>query len=139
MLCSPDAWRRIFKPHYQTLFDVVHEHGKKIWVHSDGWILEILPDLIAMGVTLVNPQHACMNTRRVGEIVGGKLCVRTDIDRQWVIPHGTPASIRAAVAEAMDCFGRFNGGILLHGEIGPQVPFENIVALYEAFDELGRS
>jgi hypothetical protein len=43
-----------------------------------------------------------------------------------------------AVAEAMDCFGRFNGGVLLHGEIGPQVPFENIEALYQAFYELGR-
>jgi len=138
MLCSPDSWRRIFKPYYRRLFDVVLEHGRKIWVHSDGWILDILPDLIEMGATLVNPQHACMGTKRVGEIVGGKLCVRTDIDRQWIIPHGTPETIREAVAEAMDSFGRFNGGILLHGEIGPQVPFENIVALYEAFDELGR-
>ncbi|MCC7494556.1 MAG: hypothetical protein IT204_19515 [Fimbriimonadaceae bacterium] len=138
MMCSPTAWRRIFKPRYQRLFDVGHEHGAKIWTHSDGWILEILPDLLEMGVAVINPQHPCMGTPRVGQIVGGKACIRTDIDRQWVIPYGTPAEVRAAVNEAMDCFGRFNGGILFHGEVGPGVPWENIVALYETFYEVGK-
>lgn len=137
MLCSPTAWRRIFKPRYQRLFDAVKEAGKKIWIHTDGWVLEILPDLLEMGADLINPQHACMGTRRVGEILGGKVCVRTDIDRQTVIPYGTPDEIRAAVQEAMDCFGRPTGGIMLHGEVGPDVPWENIEALYRAFWELG--
>lgn len=138
MLCSPEAWRRIFRPRYQRLFDAVREAGAKIWIHSDGWILEILPDLVDMGADLINPQHACMGTRRVGKILGGRVCVRTDIDRQTVIPHGTPDEVRAAVREVMDCFGRFDGGVMLHGEIGPDVPFENAEALYAAFYEDGR-
>ncbi len=138
MLCSPESWRRIFRPRYLRLFDVALEHGAKIWTHSDGWILEILPDLIEMGVNVVNPQHPCMGTKRVGEILGGKVCVRTDIDRQWVIPFGTPDQVRAAVDEVMHEFGRFNGGVLLHGEIGPHVPFENIEALYTRMYEAGR-
>lgn len=138
MLCSPDDWRRIFKPHYQRLFEAVKEAGAKIWIHSDGWILEILPDLLEMGVDLINPQHACMGTRRVGDILGGRVCVRTDIDRQGVIPFGAPAEIREAVQEAVDSFSRPNGGIMLHGEVGPNVPFENIETLYESFYELGR-
>lgn len=137
MLCRPEDWRRIFKPWYQTLFDEVLAAGRKIWVHSDGWILDILPDLVEMGVHLINPQHPCMGTQRVGEILGGKVCVRTDIDRQWVTPFGTPEDVRAAVREVMEAFGRFNGGVMLHGEIGPNVPFENIEALYSAFYEYG--
>ena len=138
MLCSPADWRRIFKPHYQALFDTVHEFGKKIWIHSDGWILDILPDLLEMGVHLINPQHPCMGTRRVGGILGGRVCVRTDIDRQGVLPFGTPDDVRAAVREVMECFGRSNGGVMLHGEIGPHVPYDNIEALYAAFAEYGQ-
>ncbi|MBI2297950.1 MAG: hypothetical protein HYU66_03185 [Armatimonadetes bacterium] len=137
MLCSPAAWRRLFRPWYQALFDIVLEYGRKLWIHTDGWSTEIIPDLVEMGISLLNPQHTIMGTRRVGELAGGRICIRTDIDRQGVIPFGTPDDVRAAVREAMECFGRFNGGIMLHGEIGPNVPFENIEALYSAFYEYG--
>jgi len=52
-------------------------------------------------------------------------------------PFGTPEDIRAAVREAIEAFGNFNGGVMLHGEIGQDVPFENIEALYAAFYEYG--
>ena len=68
----------------------------------------------------------------------GRVCIRTDIDRQWVVPLGAPDDIREAVKEAIECFGRFDGGIILHGEIGPDVPLENIEALYSAFYEYGQ-
>ena len=106
--------------------------------YTDGWVLEIIEDLIEIGVTVLNPQHACMGTPRVGQIAGGRVCIRTDIDRQWVIPYGTPEEVAAAVKEAIGAFGRFNGGVLLHGEIGPEVPLENIEALYSSFYEYGR-
>ena len=65
-------------------------------------------------------------------------CVRTDIDRQWTIPFGTPEQIAAAVREAIEAFGSFNGGCILHGEVGQEVPFVNIEALYSAFYRYGR-
>jgi len=138
LLIHPDHWRRFFKHRYRRMFQVARDAGVHVWFHTDGWILEIIDDLIEIGVTVLNPQHTCMNTKRVGEIAGGRVCIRTDIDRQWVIPLGTPDDIRAAVKEAMAAFGRFNGGILLHGEVGPDVPFENIEALYSAFYEYGK-
>jgi uroporphyrinogen decarboxylase len=138
LLIHPDHWRRFFKHRYRRMFEVAREAGVHVWFHTDGWILEILDDLIEIGVTVLNPQHACMGTQRVGEIVGGRVCIRTDIDRQWVIPLGTPQQVAEAVKEAIAAFGRFNGGVLLHGEIGPDVPFENIEALYSAFYEYGR-
>jgi uroporphyrinogen decarboxylase len=137
LLIHPDMWRRFFKPRYRRMFEVARDAGVHVWFHTDGWILEIIEDLIEIGVTVLNPQHPCMDTKRVGEIAGGRVCIRTDIDRQWVIPFGTPEQVRAAVAEAIEAFGRFNGGVMLHGEIGQEVPFENIEALYSAFYELG--
>ena len=46
--------------------------------------------------------------------------------------------VRAAVKEAMEAFSTDAGGIMLHGEVGQEVPFENIQALYEAFYEYGQ-
>ncbi len=137
LLIHPDMWRRFFKPRYAKMFAVARDAGVQVWFHTDGWILEIIDDLIEIGVTVLNPQHACMGTQRVGEICGGRVCIRTDIDRQWVIPFGTPQDVEAAVKEAIEAFGSFNGGCMLHGEIGPNVPFENIEALYSGFYEYG--
>ena len=55
-----------------------------------------------------------------------------------VIPFGTPDQVRAAVKEAMEAFSTDAGGIMLHGEVGQDVPFENIEALYSAFYEYGK-
>jgi uroporphyrinogen decarboxylase len=138
LLIHPDQWRRFFKPRYARMFRVPRDAGVHVWFHSDGWTLDILEDLIEIGVTVLNPQHACMDTRRVAEIVGGRVCIRTDIDRQWVIPYGSPADVVEAVKEAIAAFGSFSGGVLLHGEVGQEVPLENIEALYLAFYEYGR-
>lgn len=138
LLIHPNTWRSFFKPRYAKMFSLARDAGIHVWFHSDGWILEIIEDLIEIGVTLLNPQHPCMGTRRVGEICGGRVCIRTDIDRQWTIPFGTPEQVVADVKEAIEVFGNFNGGVMLHGEIGPDVPFENIEALYSAFYEYGR-
>jgi len=85
-----------------------------------------------------NPQHHCMGTKRIGDLVGGRVCIRTDIDRQWVTPFGTPEAVENAVKEAIEAFGTFNGGAILHGEIGPEAPFENIKAMYDAFHKYGQ-
>jgi uroporphyrinogen decarboxylase len=138
LLIHPDQWRRFFKPRYARMFAPARDAGVHVWFHSDGWILEIIEDLIEIGVTVLNPQHACMDTKRVAEIAGGRVCVRTDIDRQWVIPFGTAQEIEDAVKEAISAFGTHNGGIILHGEVGPEVPFENVEALYAAFYRYGR-
>jgi uroporphyrinogen decarboxylase len=137
LLIHPDMWRRFFKPRYRRMFEVARDAGAHVWFHTDGWILEIIEDLIEIGVTVLNPQHPCMGTQRVGEIIGGRICVRTDIDRQWIVPYGTPEEVVAAVKEAVAAFARPDGGIILHGEIGPEVPLENIEALYSSFYRYG--
>ncbi|MFP4248840.1 MAG: uroporphyrinogen decarboxylase family protein [Armatimonadota bacterium] len=138
LLIRPEMWREFFKPRYAEMFAAARDEGVHVWFHTDGWILEIIDDLIEIGVTLLNPQHDCMGTERVGEIVRGRVCIRTDIDRQWTIPFGTPEQIEEAVKTAIRAFATEDGGCMLHGEVGQEVPFENIEALYSAFYEHGR-
>ena len=138
LLIHPDMWRRFFKPRYARVFEIARDAGVHVWFHSDGWILDIIEDLIEIGVTVLNPQHHCMGTKRIGEMVGGRICIRTDIDRQWVTPFGTPEDVENAVKEAIEAFGSFDGGAILHGEIGPEAPYENIKAMYDAFHKYGQ-
>ena len=138
LLVHPDMWRRFFKPRYKRMFDVIKDAGKFVWFHTDGWIWEIIDDLIEIGVDVLNPQHHCMGDERVAAKVDGRVCIRTDIDRQHLIPWGSPDEIRAYVKKVLKLFGNHNGGILLHGEVGPDVPLENVQALYAAYYDYGR-
>jgi len=137
LLCHPDTWRRFFKPRYQRMFDVARDAGCHVWFHTDGWTLEILEDLVEIGVNILNPQHNCMGNDEVARRVGGKVCIRSDLDRQHVIPTGSAEQIVEHVKEIIAAFGSHDGGLILHGEVGPEVPFENIKALYEAYREWG--
>lgn len=137
LLISPKKWREFFKPRYKRMFEVVKDAGKFIFFHTDGWTVEIWDDLIEIGVDVLNPQHPIIPREILGQKLTGRVCVRSDLDRQRILPFGTPEQVREHVKETIALFGRFNGGLILHGEIGPDVPFENIVAMYEAFHEFG--
>jgi alkanesulfonate monooxygenase SsuD/methylene tetrahydromethanopterin reductase-like flavin-dependent oxidoreductase (luciferase family) len=65
--------------------------------------------------------------------VRGKVAVRTDIDRQNVLPFGTPAQVREEVYRTFEACGTPEGGLIACGEVGPDVPIENIRAMYQAF------
>jgi len=138
LLISPRAWRRFFKPRYKRLMDPIRDAGKHIFFHSDGWTADIWDDLIELGVTVLNPQHCLMPRSLLEEKLAGRVCVRSDLDRQHIIPFGTPHEVREHVRDTVELFGSHNGGLILHGEVGPEVPMANIVALVEAFMEFGR-
>ena len=138
LLISPQQWCEFFKPRYQKLFEPVKDAGKHIFFHTDGWTLEILVDLYEIGVDVLNPQHTLMGEDKLSRRLGGKTCFRSDLDRQHIIPRGTQDEIVEHVKRVMSAFGRFNGGLILHGEIGPDVPLENIKTMYATFEEYGK-
>jgi len=70
----------------------------------------------------------------VAELCAGRICIEADIDRQWVLPHGTPEDVRAAVRADVDAFWR-DGGYIGRAEAAGDTPLENLEAVY---DELGR-
>jgi hypothetical protein len=60
-----------------------------------------------------------------------------DIDRQWTLPWGTPEEVRAAVRIDVDTFGGFDGGLVAYGQIGGDVPLENIEAMLDEMVRYG--
>ncbi len=64
LLIAPDLWRRFFKPVYAAMFSRVKSTGLDVWFHSDGNIIEILPDLIELGVDVLNCQASVIDRKK---------------------------------------------------------------------------
>jgi uroporphyrinogen decarboxylase len=134
LIIPPDLWRSFFKPVYKAMFSKVKSRGLDVWFHSDGNILEIIPDLIELGVDVLNCQASVMNWDELGKFAG-KIAFRTDIDRQNVLPFVSPGEVKKYVFKLFHQLGTPDGGIIACGEIAEDVPLENIKAMYEAFTE----
>ena len=136
LLISPRMWREHFKPCYKELFDLAHEAGKLVFFHSDGYIVEIIEDLIEIGVDALNCQVWCMDPEELSRRFRGRLCFWGELDRQQLLPHGTPGQIRAAAQKMVDLFWTGGGGLIHQSEVGADVPLDNIRALLRAWKEL---
>lgn len=137
LMINPRIWRRIFKPCYAEMFRTAKAHGMDVWFHSDGKINEIIGDLIEIGVDVLNCQVAVVGHDWIRSNARGKLAFRTDIDRQHVLPFGSPSELEEEVQKTFEACGSPEGGLIACGEVGPDVPFENIRAMYQAFRKFG--
>jgi hypothetical protein len=134
LLIPPDLWRSFFKPAYQEMFSRVKARKLHVWYHSDGDILEIIPDLIEIGVDVLNCQSSVMDMHELSKFAG-KTAFRTDIDRQKILPFVSPGEVKDYIFWLFHQLGTSDGGIIACGEISEDVPLENIKAMYEAFEE----
>jgi len=134
LIIDPELWRKFFKPVYATMFKKVKDRGLDVWYHSDGNIISIMPDIMELGVDVLNCQSSVMDMEQL-KAYAGKICFRTDIDRQNVLPFVSPARVKEFICDLFHTLGTPEGGIIACGEISEDVPLENIRAMYEAFAE----
>ena len=137
LMINPELWRRIFKARYEAMFNLVHKYGKFVHFHSDGYVVDIIPDLIGIGADTLNIQLSVIGVKTVGRLFSGKVCFISDVDRQKILPYGTPMDVKNHVKEIFQTLKRQDGGLIACGEIGPDVPPANAIAMYEAFIEYG--
>lgn len=131
---SPEKWRKYLKPCYAKLYTRCHEDGRYIYMHSDGHIYEIIPDLIECGVNIINPQFRANGIDNLVRVCKGKVCVAIDLDRQ-MFPFCEPKDIEEHVHEVTAKLGSPEGGLILQAECAPDVPLENIEALCTAMEK----
>jgi uroporphyrinogen-III decarboxylase len=131
LLISPELWREMFKPLYADYVSVAHEYGKHAFMHSDGYITDILPDLIEIGLDALNAQVACMGVQELGRRFGGELTFWGELDRQRLLPYGSPAEVQTAARDLLAAFHR-GGGFIAQCEFGPGAQPENVRAFFEA-------
>jgi uroporphyrinogen decarboxylase len=137
----PEVYRRLFKPRHKRLCDYTHAHSSMhTFIHSCGSIRQLLPDLIEAGIEIVNPvqtSSAEMEPERLKREFGKDLVFwGGGIDTRNVLNRGRPADVRRQVLERMEVFSRGGGFVFntVHN-ILPDVPPENVVALFDAVAE----
>ena len=135
---NPDDWRVLYKPAYKKLFDRVHEKGLKVFMHLCGNITAILPDLIDIGLNVLNPvQPQAMDVELLSREFGGDLCFYGGIDVQGTMVHGSSEEIRKEISRLVELFGRFNGGYICSTShsLMPETPLDNIITMFRTIRE----
>lgn len=142
-MMSPASYRRLIKPHHAEFLGAIHAKSRaKVFFHSCGNIYRLLGDLADAGVDIINPvQINCGemgDTARLKREFGNRLSFCGGIDTQKVMPHGTPADVRAEVRRRIRDLAP-GGGYLAAAVhcIQPDVPPENTVAMCDAIREFG--
>ena len=133
MLMSPDMWRSEIAPGERREYDMVHDAGKDVWLHSCGNIEAILDDLVEMGLDVLNPvQPECMDVYALKDRYRADLTFWGGISTQQTLPYGTPDEVRAEVDQVVGTMRRGGGYITSPAqEIQSDVPLENMLALIE--------
>lgn len=134
LLVAPALWREYFKPLYRDYAAAIRGAGKFVFFHSDGMIADIIPDLIEIGVQALNSQLFCMDIEGLGQRFRGRIAFWGEIDRQHVLPFGSPDDVRRAVRRVRAALDDGSGGVIAQCEWGLRDPFENIAAMFEEWE-----
>jgi hypothetical protein len=138
MFISPKLWREIFKPRYKRQIDIAHECGLDVYFHCCGYIYDIMPDFIEIGLDVLNPgQPNINNIQRMGENFSGKMCFACPVSYQTTGISGSKEDIYREVKELVDNLGNQGGGLigLIPTDIvGLGAKPENAGYMYDAFN-----
>ncbi len=139
LLFSPNTWRTLIKPRLARLFVPFREAGLPILMHSDGQIAKILPDLVEIGLTTLNPvQPEVIEHSWLRETFAGKLSFYGGVSTQTVLPAGTPSEVKEAVLEAIRILAPDRTGMVVSPShrMMVDIPVENVEAFLEAMEEI---
>ncbi len=137
LMMSPALWRELVKPHLARIVDVGLWRGLPVAYHCCGALRDIIPDLIEIGITILNPvQCNCpgMDPLDLKREFGSRLSFMGGVDTQGVLPNGSADDVRRATERLVGGMTSDGGGYILAAShtIPPETPDENIFALYEA-------
>lgn len=143
-LLAPELWRRLIKPRQARILATIKAHTRaKVLYHSCGAVDAFIPDLIEIGVDVLNPVQvaaAGMDTARLKKRYGKRLSFwGGGCDTQQILPYGTPADVKAEVRRRIRDLAPGGGFVFnpVHN-IQPLVPPQNVVAMFDAALEYGR-
>ena len=136
MIMSPACWRDLIRPHLAEIFRVGKARGLWVAYHSCGAIRPIIPDLVEMGLDVLNPvQSNCpgMDPYELKRDFGDRLTFMGGVDTQELLPNGTEADVRRETERLLEHMTAGGGGYILAAShtVPPETPLESIFAMYE--------
>jgi uroporphyrinogen decarboxylase len=142
LLMSPRAIRRFILPWLAKMAEIAHAAGKRVFHHDDGAIRPMLPDLLRIGIDVLNPiqwRSKGMQRAALARDFGAGLVFHGGIDNQHTLPFGSREDVRREVGENIRIFRQSKGYVVAPcHNLQSNTPTENVVALYEAVEEFGR-
>lgn len=139
VIIGPERWRRFIKPRWAKIYEAVHRHGKIVMHHSCGSVAEIMPDIIEIGIDVlesVQPEAAGMDPYELKRKWGAEIVFWGGLGSQSIIPMGTPEQLTQEIRRLKTEMGRGGGYILAPAKpLQPETPTENAAAIVEAFLE----
>jgi uroporphyrinogen-III decarboxylase len=138
LIFSAKMWRRFIKPRLAACYQRVKEKGAVVGQHSDGNIVPLIPDLIEIGLDVLNPiQPSVYDPNIIKEQFGDKITLYGGIDVETTLPFGTPETIAAEIHERANTLGKGGGYIMQSSHtIMTDVPFENVLAYIETCQQM---
>lgn len=140
MMFSVEQWRYFIKSRWEKIYSAARTIKPDIEIayHSDGKIEPILPELIEIGVTILNPvQPECLDLLETKRVYGDRLVFEGTIGTQTTMPFGTPDEVRGLVRRRAETLGKDGALILCPTHVlEPDVPVDNVLAFVETCQEL---
>ncbi len=141
LMVSPKMFRAFIKPYLKSQIETIKNTANvKVLMHCDGAIAPIIPDLIEIGVDILNPIQTVVkglaDTRALKEKFGKQICFHGSIDVQQVLPNATVEGVRKEVRKRIGDLGTDGGFILAPcHNINIDIPPANVVALFDTAQE----
>ena len=132
-----ERWRKYLKPCFAELYGMIkRRHPQKlIYMHTDGCIFEIMPDLVECGVDMINPQFRANGLDNLVRVCRKEqiIPINLDLDRQ-LFPIASRQQLHEHVAECVEALYLPQGGLAINVELNHEVPMENCFAVLEAVE-----
>jgi uroporphyrinogen decarboxylase len=141
LLMNPLLWREVFKPRLKKQVELAHNRGLDVFLHSCGYIFDIIQDFVDIGIDMLNPGQPNLNgIKQMGERFGGQICFVCPVNYQTTGISGTKQQIFSEVEEYVRYLGSRDGGLI--GIVNTDIKSlgasaENAQAIVDAFQRHG--
>ncbi len=136
-----ERWRKYLKPCFRTLYGMIkaYKPSQLIYMHTDGCIWEIMPDLVECGVDMINPQYRANGLDNLVRVCRKEriIPINLDLDRQ-LFPVATRSQIFDHVASCVESLYLKEGALGLNVELNYEIPLENMAAVLDAVEKYRR-
>lgn len=142
LMIRPDAWRAIIKPRYARLIGAAHDLGLKFFLHSCGYIRDIIPDLIDIGLDVLQKDDVCfMGLKEIAEEFGGRICFMGPLDLQRVMPGADRETLYRETRRLLRALAADHGGYIGMHYAMPEaagLTWAQMLTMHAAFLRYGR-
>ncbi len=135
MVISKEMFQKFIKPSYRKIVGEIKKNNVLASIHSDGYIIDIIDDLLEVGMDIINPQDLCNGIDNLKRTLKGRACIRLDIDRVKITPYGSRKEIFELIEEEVKELGSPRGGLdFIYGVYPPVTP-DRLNYLCEALEK----